>query len=183
MIIFWFCQESNMITKRFANKALGRRYLVKKESIVNPIGVHHNPIGQNSKTLYPLPELGELPYHPHTTCTTTTVISTKKINFYPIINDNIFVECPATMCQPDQLRQSRPLPPEPISCSPPACLRWAKALHHLLEDPDGVTLFREYLQAEGRPHADALDFWFACEGLRKQSEPEKIGQLIKVIYK
>lgn len=89
----------------------------------------------------------------------------------------ILESCP-TMCQSEPLRRS-----DPVSCSPPACLRWARALHHLLEDPDGVKLFQEYLQAEGKPHADALDFWFACEGLRKQSEPEKIGQIIKVIYK
>lgn len=67
--------------------------------------------------------------------------------------------------------------------SPPPCLRWAQSLHRLLEDSDGVELFRRYLQSEGKTHSDALDFWFACEGLRKQCEPERVQQLVKVIYK
>lgn len=67
--------------------------------------------------------------------------------------------------------------------TPPACLRWAQSLHRLLEDPDGVELFRKYLQSEGKTHSDALDFWFACEGLKKQHEPERVQQLVKVIYK
>ncbi|KAJ8949071.1 hypothetical protein NQ318_016973 [Aromia moschata] len=66
--------------------------------------------------------------------------------------------------------------------SPPACLRWAHSLHLLLQDSDGVRLFQQYLESEGQHHADALDFWFACEGLRKQSGREKIQQLVKVIY-
>ncbi|XP_031353608.1 axin isoform X2 [Photinus pyralis] len=67
--------------------------------------------------------------------------------------------------------------------SPSACLRWSHSLHALLEDPDGIELFRRYLQSEGRPHADALDFWFACNGLRKQKEPERVQQLVKAIYR
>lgn len=67
--------------------------------------------------------------------------------------------------------------------SPPSYLRWARNLPSLLEDPDGVDLFRRYLESEGRNHADTLDFWFACEGLRKQTDLEKINQLVKVIYR
>lgn len=67
--------------------------------------------------------------------------------------------------------------------SPPACLRWAHSLHMLLQDPDGVKLFQRYLNCEGKPHADAMDFWFACEGLRKEIASEKIHLLVKVIYK
>lgn len=69
------------------------------------------------------------------------------------------------------------------SHSPPPYLRWARNLHSLLEDPDGVELFRRYLEQEGQPHADTLDFWFACEGLKKQHDPDKINQLVKVIYR
>lgn len=43
--------------------------------------------------------------------------------------------------------------------------------------------FVQYLEAEGKQHSDALDFWFACEGLRKQEEADKIMQLVKLIYK
>lgn len=67
--------------------------------------------------------------------------------------------------------------------SPPSCLRWAQSLHFLLQDPEGIRLFQQYLESECPHHADALDFWFACEGLRKQTAPEKIHQLVKVIYK
>ncbi|CAH0564301.1 unnamed protein product [Brassicogethes aeneus] len=69
------------------------------------------------------------------------------------------------------------------SPSPPAWFRWNHSLHGLLADSDGAALFRTYLVSEGPQFADPLDFWFACEGLRKQHAPEKIHQLAKVIYK
>ncbi|KAK7868462.1 hypothetical protein R5R35_011211 [Gryllus longicercus] len=69
------------------------------------------------------------------------------------------------------------------SRSPPPYLRWARNLHSLLEDSEGVELFRRYLEQEGRAHADTLNFWFACEGLKKQQDPEKINQLVKVIHR
>lgn len=77
-------------------------------------------------------------------------------------------------------RHDRPCPDNP---SPPSCLRWAESLHFLLEDPEGVHLFQHYLESECPPHVDALDFWFACQGLRNQSTPDKIQQLVKVIYR
>ncbi|XP_015595328.1 axin isoform X2 [Cephus cinctus] len=69
------------------------------------------------------------------------------------------------------------------SYSPPACLRWARNLHFLLQDPDGLELFRKYLDQEGGPHANPLNFWFACEGLKKQQDPDRIHQLVKLIYR
>merc|ERR1719228_2250163 len=65
--------------------------------------------------------------------------------------------------------------------SSPAYLKWAENLHNLLSDPDGVELYKAYLKTENV--GELLDFWFACEGLKRQpSEPtEKIFQLIKVI--
>lgn len=71
----------------------------------------------------------------------------------------------------------------PIPLPSPPCLRWAQSLHMLLQDPDGVKLFQKYLYCEGKNHADALDFWFACEGLKKEVGIEKIHVLVKVIYK
>lgn len=65
--------------------------------------------------------------------------------------------------------------------SPPPYMRWARNLHCLLEDSDGVELFRTYLIQEGQ--LDTLDFWFACEGLKKQSDQERVIQLVKVIYR
>ncbi|XP_024084321.1 axin isoform X3 [Cimex lectularius] len=67
--------------------------------------------------------------------------------------------------------------------SPPGYLKWARNLPSLLADPAGVELFRQYLHQEGKSHSDALDFWFACEGLHKQSDPDRVTQFVKVIYR
>lgn len=68
--------------------------------------------------------------------------------------------------------------------STPPCLKWATSLHHLLEDSDGVQLYSKFLENEaGGKHT--LDFWYACQGLKKQppSETVKINYIIKVINK
>jgi axin 1 len=70
-----------------------------------------------------------------------------------------------------------------ISPTTPSCLRWARNLSSLLSDPEGVNLFRSYLAQEVPTHANPLDFWFACEGLRKQTDPERIAQFVKVIFR
>lgn len=82
-------------------------------------------------------------------------------------------------CTSVSSKQERPSSSEPL----PPYLSWAKSLHHLLEDPDGAELFRQYLQSEGGQHANALDFWFACEGLQKLTDRDTLPQLAKVIYK
>lgn len=87
---------------------------------------------------------------------------------------------------------SAPLGFEPEGCcgtttmecdSSPPCLRWARNLHSLLQDSVGLELFRKYLDQEGKPHANPLNFWFACEGLKEQSDPDRINQLVKLIYR
>ena len=70
----------------------------------------------------------------------------------------------------------------PENVSPPACLQWATSISQLLGDPDGVKLFKKYLQEEGKQHSDVLDFWIICEGLRNQNEIDR-QELVKVIYK
>lgn len=65
----------------------------------------------------------------------------------------------------------------------PACLMWAKSLHHLLKDPDGAELFKTYLQSEGGQHSHALDFWFACRGLQNIMDRDTTQQFAKVIYR
>lgn len=68
--------------------------------------------------------------------------------------------------------------------SPPPRLRWAQSLSLLLKDEEGVKLFKEYLETEGLTlHLKALDFWFACEGLRTQMNRDIIHQIIKAIYR
>ncbi|XP_055640581.1 axin isoform X2 [Toxorhynchites rutilus septentrionalis] len=67
--------------------------------------------------------------------------------------------------------------------SPPAYYKWADKLTYLLEDGDGAELFRRFLDLEGAEHVNHLKFYFACEGLKQESDPEKVTQLIVQIYK
>lgn len=67
--------------------------------------------------------------------------------------------------------------------SPPSCFKWATSLSVLLQDPDGVQLFKQYAESEGGMHTDWLNFYFACEGLKQETKVEKIKQIIFAIYK
>lgn len=75
--------------------------------------------------------------------------------------------------------------PEGSASPTPPYLRWAESLHSLLDDQDGIHLFRTFLRQEGC--VDLLDFWFACSGFRKlepsDSNEEKRLKLAKAIYK
>lgn len=55
--------------------------------------------------------------------------------------------------------------PEGSASPTPPYLRWAESLHSLLDDEDGIQLFRTFLCQESC--GDLLDFWFACSGFRK----------------
>lgn len=70
-----------------------------------------------------------------------------------------------------------------ISRLAPSCLKWARTLTSLLEDRDGVELFKKYVESEGGIHSDRLNFYFACEGLKQQSNPDKVKQIIGAIYR
>ena len=61
--------------------------------------------------------------------------------------------------------------------SSPAYLKWAENLHNLLSDPDGVELYKTYMKNENV--GELLDFWFACEGLKRlpSDQSEKIYQV------
>ncbi|XP_064623197.1 axin-1-like isoform X2 [Lineus longissimus] len=68
--------------------------------------------------------------------------------------------------------------------STPSYLKWAENLTFLLEDSDGVKLFKQFLCTENC--ANTLDFWFACQGFKNNVPPndvQKIHQLIKLIYR
>uniref|UniRef100_A0A672K001 Axin-1 n=1 Tax=Sinocyclocheilus grahami TaxID=75366 RepID=A0A672K001_SINGR len=74
--------------------------------------------------------------------------------------------------------------PEGSASPTPPYLKWAESLHSLLDDQDGIHLFRTFLKQEDC--ADMLDFWFACSGFRKQEANEgneKMLKLAKAIYK
>ncbi|XP_050345895.1 axin [Nymphalis io] len=65
----------------------------------------------------------------------------------------------------------------------PPYIRWARTLHHLLEDAEGVRLFRKFVGGAGGLHVDRLNFYFAVQGLRQETEPAKIRQVVSAIYK
>lgn len=75
--------------------------------------------------------------------------------------------------------------PEGSASPTPPYLKWAESLHSLLDDQDGIHLFRKFLNQE--ECADMLDFWFACIGFRKleanEVNEEKKIKRAKVIYK
>lgn len=75
--------------------------------------------------------------------------------------------------------------PEGSASPTPPYLKWAESLHSLLDDQDGIHLFRTFLKQE--ECADMLDFWFACSGFRKletsDGNEEKKLKLAKAIYK
>ncbi|NXP37861.1 AXIN1 protein, partial [Leiothrix lutea] len=75
--------------------------------------------------------------------------------------------------------------PEGSASPTPPYLKWAESLHSLLDDQDGINLFRTFLKQEDC--GDLLDFWFACSGFRKLepcvSNEEKRLKLAKAIYK
>ncbi|MEE6483126.1 hypothetical protein FKM82_013443 [Ascaphus truei] len=60
--------------------------------------------------------------------------------------------------------------------------RWGRSLNLLLDDQDGATLFRMYL--EGECLGDLLSFWFACNGFRAMDPAEpKTSKTAKAIYR
>uniref|UniRef100_A0A1L8DWD1 Putative regulator of g protein signaling n=1 Tax=Nyssomyia neivai TaxID=330878 RepID=A0A1L8DWD1_9DIPT len=85
-------------------------------------------------------------------------------------------------CRPPKMTEGPPGSLHESSSCPPY-LKWARTLSSLLEDSDGVELFRRYVETEGGVDADRLNFYFACEGLKKQTDPEKIKRLIIAIYR
>ncbi|XP_059476369.1 axin-1 isoform X2 [Neocloeon triangulifer] len=76
----------------------------------------------------------------------------------------------------------RATPSSFIELGTPPYLRWAVSLASLLEDPDGVALFKSYLEQEGS--TDMLEFWFACEGLKNEVRDDaNVAQLVRLIHK
>ncbi|CAL4129411.1 unnamed protein product, partial [Meganyctiphanes norvegica] len=65
--------------------------------------------------------------------------------------------------------------------STPPPVRWSESLTQLLDDPSGVQLFTEYLKEECGS-CESLQFWFACNGLRKD-HAESPTQIVTIIWK
>uniref|UniRef100_S4RKD3 RGS domain-containing protein n=1 Tax=Petromyzon marinus TaxID=7757 RepID=S4RKD3_PETMA len=84
------------------------------------------------------------------------------------------------MMQPRRMDGDLGYEPEGSASPTPPYVRWAESLPALLEDQDGTSLFRAFLEQEDC--VDLLDFWFACSGFRK-TDGDKRAKLAKAIYK
>ncbi|TNN68043.1 Axin-1 [Liparis tanakae] len=93
-------------------------------------------------------------------------------------------------CEPSVATPRRPdldlgYEPEGSASPTPPYVKWAESLHSLLDDQEGIHLFRMFLRQEAC--GDVLDFWFACSGFRKleaaEGNEEKKVKLAKAIYK
>lgn len=98
---------------------------------------------------------------------------------------NETLKCDASVATPRRPDLDLGYEPEGSASPTPPFLKWAESLHSLLDDQDGIHLFRMFLKQEDC--TDMLDFWFACSGFRKleanESNDEKKGKLAKAIYK
>nr|XP_043907009.1 axin-1 [Solea senegalensis]XP_043907010.1 axin-1 [Solea senegalensis]XP_043907011.1 axin-1 [Solea senegalensis] len=98
---------------------------------------------------------------------------------------NESLKCEASVAMPRRPDLDLGYEPEGSASPTPPYLKWAESLHSLLDDEDGIHLFRMFLKQE--ECVDMLNFWFACSGFRKQEAnegyEEKKVKLAKVIYK
>lgn len=98
---------------------------------------------------------------------------------------NESLKCEASVATPRRPDLDLGYEPEGSASPTPPYLKWAESLHSLLDDQDGIHLFRTFLKQE--QCADILDFWFACSGFRKleanEANEEKQVKLAKAIYK
>ncbi|XP_071966581.1 axin-related protein-like [Engystomops pustulosus] len=80
-------------------------------------------------------------------------------------------------CKDDSLREA-----EGCASQDSRFSRWGRSLNLLLDDQDGATLFRMYLEGQGL--VDLLSFWFACNGFRAMDPAEpKTSKTAKAIYR
>ncbi|XP_036034540.1 regulator of G-protein signaling 10 isoform X3 [Onychomys torridus] len=58
--------------------------------------------------------------------------------------------------------------------------KWATSLENLLEDPEGVTRFREFLKKEFSE--ENVLFWLACEDFKKMEDKKQMQVKAREIY-
>ncbi|XP_073934308.1 regulator of G-protein signaling 10 isoform X2 [Castor canadensis] len=58
--------------------------------------------------------------------------------------------------------------------------KWAASLENLLEDPEGVKRFREFLKKEFSE--ENVLFWLACEDFKKMQDKKQMQEKAKEIY-
>lgn len=67
--------------------------------------------------------------------------------------------------------------------STPPYLKWAENMNYLLDDGDGIELFRAFLDQEGAG-MHSLQFWLACKGLKNKDQIDSdASRVIKAIQK
>ncbi|CAH6793206.1 Rgs10 [Phodopus roborovskii] len=59
--------------------------------------------------------------------------------------------------------------------------KWAASLENLLEDPEGVMRFREFLKKEFSE--ENVLFWLACEDFKKLEDKKQMQEKAKEIYR
>ncbi|XP_061837997.2 axin-1 isoform X2 [Nerophis lumbriciformis] len=95
------------------------------------------------------------------------------------------LKCEASVATPRRPDLDLGYEPEGSASPTPPYVRWAESLHSLLDDQDGIHLFRTFVKQEAC--VDLLDFWFACSGFRKleasKGNDDKRLKLAKAIYK
>ncbi|XP_060027185.1 regulator of G-protein signaling 10 isoform X2 [Erinaceus europaeus] len=64
--------------------------------------------------------------------------------------------------------------------NPKSAAKWAVSLENLLEDPEGVKRFREFLKKEFSE--ENVLFWLACEDFKKTQDKKKMQEKAKEIY-
>lgn len=79
-------------------------------------------------------------------------------------------------------------PPYSENGTPPH-LKWAVNLNYLLNDSEGVMLFRDFLEHDLVDGSEELQFWFACQGFKKRKVDSAntldhtMSDIQKAIYK
>ncbi|XP_053524591.1 regulator of G-protein signaling 10 isoform X2 [Artibeus jamaicensis] len=63
---------------------------------------------------------------------------------------------------------------------PKSTAKWAASLENLLEDPEGVKRFREFLKKEFSE--ENVLFWLACEDFKKMQDKKQMQEKAKEIY-
>lgn len=64
--------------------------------------------------------------------------------------------------------------------------KWRDRLSNLLSDEEGTKLFQKFVEDEAGPHGNYtihLEFYFACRGLKQQTDPTTLRQFIGAIYR
>lgn len=67
-----------------------------------------------------------------------------------------------------------------VECSLEEIRAWGSSFDRLMKNPGGRKLFREFLVSEFSE--ENIAFWLACEQLKRESNPETIEEMARIIY-